>query len=222
MEFSGVGFAADGKIEGVGTFAGGVYGDLKINGVCTINGDLEVDSLDVDGVCTINGNLTAKVFDCDGVLTIKGNLRSGTIDIDGVVSVDGNKAEADRIECDGILSVKGEISADEIVSDGRLYAEEIVGDSITINSHWKSGIRRVLFRFGENIGGAIMGLAGKDNSKLSVIGLIEGTTVELKGVRAKSVSGQDVTIGKNCEIERVEASGMLSIHPSSRVGEAVG
>ena len=221
MEFSGVGSVSDGKIEGVGTFQGGVYKDLRIDGVCTINGDLEADSLIVNGVCECNGNINAKSFDCDGVLTIEGNLRAGTIDIDGVVNVKGNKVEADKIDCDGVLSVEGEISADVIEADGKLNAEEIVGDRIVIKSYWKRGIKGLFIRAGEKAGvklstkAPVIGLVG--SLKFSTIGLIEGTTVELRGVRAKSVSGQDVNIGKNCEIDSVSATGTLSVHPSAKV-----
>jgi len=232
MESNGVGFASDGKYEGVGTFEGGVYRELKISGVCTVNGDIEAESVKIDGVCTFNGNIeaeslridgvcdcresiSAKTFDCDGVLTIYGNLRAGVADIDGVVSVRGDKVEADRIKCDGVLSVEGEISADVIEADGQLNAEEIVGDHIVIKSYWRGGIKRLLFKLGEKIG-------DRWNIKYSVIGLIEGTTVELRSVHARSVNGHDVHIGKHCEIDRVEASGELTIHPSASVGEVAG
>ena len=216
MEFNGVGSATEGKIEGVGTFAGGVYGKLKIDGVCTINGDLEAESIKVNGVCSCSGSINAGIFDCDGVLTIEGNLRAGTIDIDGVVTVNGNKVEADKIDCDGVLSVEGEISADVIEADGKLNAEEIVGDRIRIKSYWRTGLRGIFVRIGAGVGATI---GKKWNSKYSVIGLIEGTEVELRGVKAKTVSGQNVSIGKYCEIERIEASGELNIHPSSKVTE---
>ena len=212
MVFTGVGNAAEGKINGVGAINGGSYDDLSVDGVCTVSGDLDTKCFDVDGVCTCMGNVTAQACDCDGVLTIQGNLRAGTIDIDGVVTVNGDKVEADRIDCDGMLSVDGEISADVIEADGKINAREIVGDQLTIRSYWKnSGILGTVFKVGEKAG-----------MKYSVIDLIEGTVVNLRGVRAKSVSGQDVHIGKNCEIDRVEASGKLYIHPSSRVGEILG
>ena len=225
MENNGAGFAGDSKIEGVGTFQGGVYGNLKIDGVCTIEGDIEAESIDVNGVCTCNGNVSARIFDCDGVLTIEGNLRAGTIDVDGVVTVNGNKIEADRIACDGVLSVEGEISADVIEADGKLNAEEIVGDRIVIKSYWKRGIKGLFTRAGDKVGvklstkAPVIGLAG--SMKFSTIGLIEGTVVDIRGVRAKSVSGQNVYIGKNCEIDRVEAGGELEIHKSSVVKEVV-
>jgi len=221
MDFNNNRGLGDAKIEGVGTFQGGVYGNLGIDGVCTINGDLEAESIVIKGVCTCNGNLSAKTFDCDGILTVEGNLRLGIADIDGVVTVNGNKVEADRIDCDGVLSVEGEISADVIEADGKLNAEEIVGDRITIKSYWKRGLRGLLLKLGDK-GRGVRGVGlGFGSLKFSKIGLIEGTTVELRGVRARLVNGQDITIGKNCEIERVDASGVLNIHPSSRVGETL-
>ena len=210
--FSGVGNASGDRISGVGTISGGEYDKLNIDGVCTIDGDLKADAFSINGVCTCNGNVEAESFKCDGVLTINGNLRVGTADIDGVVTVTGNKIEADRIDCDGLLSVDGEISADVIDADGKLNAREIVGDRIRIKSYWKRGPVAVLFKIGER----------KKTMKFSVVDLIEGTTVELRGVRAKSVNGHDVTIGKNCNIERVEASGELVIAPSAQIGEVAG
>ena len=211
---SETGSFADGKIKGVGSFVGGIYKDLVIDGVCNITGDLEAETIKVNGVCNCSGNIYAKVFDCDGVLEIEGNLRAGTIDIDGVVTVNGKKIEADRISCDGVLNVEGEISADIIDAKGKLNAEEIVGDHIIIRSYWKSGIGGLFLKLGQKIG-------EKWNAKYSVIGLIEGTTVELRGVRAESVSGHDVYIGKNCHIDRVNASGELSVHPTAKVDEVI-
>ena len=208
MNFSKAGNAADGRLDGVSTIQGGVYGKLRINGVCTVEGDLEAESLDIDGVCTCMGSVTAKKFDCDGVLKVKGNMRLGKADVDGVVTVEGNKIEADEIKCDGVVNVAGEISADVINANGKINAEAIVGDFIAIKSYWKTRLGRLLLLIGEKI-----------NTKQSVVDLIEGTTVELRGVRAKSVNGHDVTIGKNCEVDRVDASGILYIDPTSRVTE---
>lgn len=221
MVFNGVGNVTKDKIQGVGSFSGGVYGDLRIDGVCTIEGDLEADSLNIDGVCTCTGNVNAKAFSCDGVLTIQGNLRAGTADIDGVVTVDGNKIEADKIKCNGVVSVGGEISADEIDADGIINAESIVGDVIAIKSYWKKWYPKLMLRGSKNTD-AKSGFAvvGKPIAKFSVVDLIEGTTVELRGVRAKSVNGHDVIIGKNCEIENIDASGELTVHPTARIGAA--
>jgi cytoskeletal protein CcmA (bactofilin family) len=66
------------KIEGVVAMIGGEYGNLKIDGVVTINGDLGAQDLDIDGVCTVNGGLSAKDFSCDGILTVQGPVRAET------------------------------------------------------------------------------------------------------------------------------------------------
>jgi hypothetical protein len=154
------------------------------------------------------GNVTAKKFECDGVMTIHGNLRAGGAKIDGVITVNGSKVEADRIDCDGFLCAKGEVSADVIDADGAINAKEIVGDRIRIKSYIKRGLLKFFSRIGE-----------KAFMKYSEIDLIEGTDVDLTGVRAMSVSGHDVTIGDGCEIERVSASGALNIHPAAKVRE---
>ena len=207
MNFKGT--AENGKVQGVGVIKGGDYDRLDIDGVCTVDGDLKAETLKVNGVCTCNGSIDAEKFECDGVLTINGNLRAGTIDIDGVVTINGEKVEADHIDCEGVMSVNGEISADVIDADGKLNAREIVGDSITIKSYWKRGaFAQLMIKAGE-----------KMNKKFSEVDLIEGTTVDLQGVRAKSVNGQNVNIRKNCNIDIVEASGVLTIDPRAVVGK---
>jgi len=207
IEFSGIGKSSKGKIEGIATISGGVYDDLKIDGVCTAKGDIEAKKLNIDGTATCEGSVTCEELDCDGVITIRGNVKAGKIDIDGVATIGGNKMEADRIECDGVITIDGEISADVIFADGFINAKEIVGDSITINSKFKS----VLFR-----------LFAPKKIKVSSIELIEATTVVLRHTTAKLVSGQDIMIGPGCNIARVDCSGMLKIDPAACVGECTG
>jgi cytoskeletal protein CcmA (bactofilin family) len=199
----------NGKVEGVASINGGVYDDLKIDGVCTAGGSITVKRLDVNGVFTCKGDLTADVLDCDGVVNIEGNLRAKSCDIDGAVNVSGNKIEADEIVCDGALSIRGQISADTIRADGYINATEIVGDNITINSSRRLFFFGIVVNFRKATG----------RPEFSVVDLIEATTVRLRGVKAKEVNGHDVEIGKNCEIERVSASGKLNISPRAKVGQ---
>ena len=46
---------------------------------------------------------------------------------------------------------------------------------------------------------------------------IEGDEIELDGVRAKRVSGKNVRIRRNCEIDRVEFSDSLEIEEGAVV-----
>ncbi|MDR0570012.1 MAG: hypothetical protein LBG71_02160 [Clostridiales Family XIII bacterium] len=203
---------ARGKAEGVSTVRGGTYDEFDVNGVCTVLGPLEAGLVSVNGVCTCESDVTARHLDCKGVLTIHGNARAGEMDVEGVVSVGGAKLEADHIRCEGLLTVKGEISADVIEADGKISAREIVGDRIVIKSFWRRGLAKLLFGIGRRF----------KMFEFSEVELIEATTVELQYVKAVSVSGRDVTVGRECEIERVDCCGKLKIDPTAKVGEISG
>ena len=209
--FKGVGNMENGRIDGVVTFPGGVYGDLDINGVTTVEGPLEAGKLDIDGVFNARSDLSCLSIKASGVVTVDGNLRAQTANIQGVVTVHGNKVEADRIICDGILSTDGQVSADRIDASGFINAKEIVGDNISIQSYTRSFFFRMWISLKEAVG-------SKDYSKVD---LIEATTINLRGVHAHTVSGHDVTIGPGCRIDRVDASGKLDIDQDAEVKEIV-
>jgi cytoskeletal protein CcmA (bactofilin family) len=205
--------ARRGRLDGVMTIPGGVFGDLDIDGVVTVDGDLEAALLDIDGVFTCTGSIKADTLDCDGIATVEGDLRVRTADIDGVLALKGSKVEADSITCDGVLSVPGQLSADVIEADGFLNAHEIVGDRVSIGSLRKSYVLIKLWRRAKEA-------VGIDD--FSKVDLIEATTVSIQGVHARSVNGHDVTIGRACKVDRVDCTGTLVIDPTAEVGEVVG
>ena len=206
-KFRGVGNMEDGRIDGVVSTPGGVYGDLNINGVVTIEGPLEAGNLDIDGVFNSRSDVSCTTLNCNGVATLDGNLRATLLDIDGVVTIHGKKIEADRIMCDGVLSTEGQVSADNIDANGIINASEIVGDRISIQSYKKSFLFDVWVKLNEVFG----------SRSISKINLIEATTINLRGVHAQTVSGHDVTIGPKCKIDTVDASGTLYIDSSAEV-----
>jgi cytoskeletal protein CcmA (bactofilin family) len=208
--FSGVGNYSSGKIDGVGSIGGGSYEQLKIDGVAAFNGDVQVGKLSVDGVLNAHGAVSASELDCNGMATFYGNLRVGHADIDGMVHVKGEKVEADEIVCDGYLRVNGEVSADKIRVYGFIKADEIVGDDIKIDSMSKNFVVRLWDKFKDAVG----------IPQFSEITLIEATTVELRGVRAKQVNAHDMVVGANCKIEQIHYTGTLSIDPSAEVASS--
>ena len=205
--FSGVGNMENGRIDGVISFPGGVYGNLDINGVATAEGPLEAAQMDVSGVFNARSDVSCHEIKATGVATIDGNLRAECIDVDGVITVHGNKVEASRIVCDGILSTDGQVSADTIDANGFINASEIVGDHISIQSYTGTFFFKMWVKLKEAVG-------SRDYSKVD---LIEATTVNLRGVHASVVSGHDVTIGPACVIDKVDASGQLYIDRGAQV-----
>lgn len=196
----------DFSMDGVGKINGGEFGSIKVDGVGSCSGDLKAETLTVDGTFKCSGAVETGLLRCDGVAEFTSNIRAKRIDVNGVVNVkNGIKVEAESIECDGIINVNGEISADVIRADGCIKAKEIVGDKIYINTH--------MHRFFHTIFVA---------RQFSQIDLIEATSVELHGVRAKAVNGKDVVIGPRCRIDSVDCSGTLFIDSTSLVGTVTG
>lgn len=209
--FSGVGNMDNGRVDGVISFPGGVYADLNINGVATAEGPIEAADLDIDGVFNARSDVHCQQLKTDGVATVDGNLRAKAINVQGVVTVHGQKIESDRIICDGVLTSDGQISADHIDAQGFINAKEIVGDNISIQSFTRSFFFRMWVKLKEAVG----------SQDYSVVDLIEATTINLRGVHARTVSGHDITIGPACKIEKVDASGTLSIDSDAEVRQVV-
>jgi len=205
--FKGVGNMTDGRVDGVVSFPGGVYGDLNINGVATAEGPIEAARLDIGGVFNARSDVSCQTLNTNGVATFDGNLRATVMDIDGVVTVHGSKVEADRIICDGVLSTEGQVSADNIDANGFINASEIVGDRISIQSFKKSFFFDLWVKLNQAVG----------SRAYSKVDLIEATVINLRGVYAHKVSGEDITIGPGCKIDTVDASGKLYIDSNAEV-----
>lgn len=227
------------RIEGIGTIVGGEYCNINIDGIGKCEGDLIAQTIDIDGKFNCNGSVKADTITCDGLTRCNGNIITQNIDIDGkfngvgsltteilncdgmaefdsniiaktvlvngLLSVkNGTKIEADQINCDGCIRIDGQISADVIMANGFVNAKEIVGDSITIKSRYRSFIKLFFTK------------------SISEIDLIEATTVQISGVSARSVNGQNVLIGPRCNIKNLDCSGTLSIHPTATIENITG
>ncbi len=212
------------KLNGTGTMTGGEFESVNINGVvkCTgaiktgkmdadgsfqCDGDIIAQTICIDGIFKCKGSLTADFLDCDGMAEFESFIKAKKIDADGMINVkNGTRIEAEEIYCNGGISVEGgEISADILDSDGYICAREIVGDKIRIKSR----------------AGKFWSFILRMNSS-SKVDLIEATTIDLKGVTAKTVNGKDIRIGSRCVIENLDCSGTLQIDSDARVNHITG
>ncbi|MDF2589373.1 MAG: hypothetical protein K0S41_3214 [Anaerocolumna sp.] len=204
------------KIEGIGSISGGEYDRVEIEGVGSIKGDMKAAVLYIDGVCKCHGTIESSEFICSGVANLSKSIRAKNIKIDGVVNQGRANIEADDIFCDGVLLSSGEISADRILVDGCVSTPEMYGDNIKIIHCVKSNVNIKIPNFFGIFGGR------KNISQFSCVDVIEATNLELHGVKAKSVSGNTILIGPNCEIDQVECNGILKIHSSAKVNKIDG
>lgn len=185
----------DFHIEGIGTINGGEFGLLKVEGVGTCSGDIKAADIRIEGVFNCSGNVDTGYLECEGVANFNSNIRAKKIIVEGVLNnKHGNKIEAEEILCEGVIKTYSEISADYIKVEGCIDANEIVGEHIIIDSDSHPHLLRRLFK-----------------STTSEVNIIEATTINLSGIKAKAVNGKDITIGPSCVIDNIDCSGFLSI-----------
>lgn len=227
-------------------------GEMEVNGAVKVIGTAGVEKLEVDGAFTVQGDLLecnqvecsgaisansikARTIEVDGSLKIEGDITADEVMVDGMLKARGNIA-ADHVNVDGMLKTEGQVSADHVHVEGVITAAEVVGDQVVIWNE-SQGWRR--FRGnGWTVSGAMEGgftllvgntkirLGGRESggeeSPTSKVGLIEATTIALKGVSADTVNGTDVTIGPGCVIENLDCNGILRLDPAAQVKNITG
>lgn len=207
------------QIQGFGNIYGGEYERIKIEGVSKCKGDIKAEIVDIEGIFKSKGKIQTKEFFCEGVGEFEKSIKAGKVDIEGIIRMKGNaKLQADNIKCEGVLISNAEICADTIDVDGCIQAVEVTGDNIRVMSRKKSFVSKVPFDLSKIFGDYWF----TNKNQNSNIELVEATTIELQGVKAKEVNGENITIGMNCDIEAVDCSGTLYLHPSSRIGKITG
>ena len=195
------------KIKSVSTIGGGKYEELVIDGVVTVNGDLEAEVISVNGVVSFNGALESKSsIKIEGVVTANDKLRAKLVDVNGVVTIHKD-VEADHVTIHGVVTAKGQVSADLVESWGMFSAEEVVGDKVIIHcDKKKKATIGGLLRFGRDV-----------HKELPKVGTIEATEIDVDGIRANNLNGHNIVIGPNCVVENVDCTGRLSIAPGAFV-----
>lgn len=188
------------KIAGAGTIKGGEYAEVKIAGSGKILGDVTCNEFKSAGSVVIEQSLTAKEFKCSGTIKISGKLKVDEGKIAGAGKILGD-VEANTLEIHGSLVVDGDINAEEFIGKlGSGSFNNIYGETIMINTK------------GQFIGGYFHDVI--TNVKINEI---EATTICLRDVSAKRVSGENVTIESGCTVEIVEYSNTLNIAKNAEV-----
>ena len=201
-------------IDGAASVQSDLYAQkISVDGSLSVQGTTETDILEVDGTVKLAA-LRAKQFNCDGSAHITELSCAEKIHIDGTMQTDGN-LEAETLYVDGCLSAKKQISADKIEICGSVQADEIVGDHIRIEFDPRP---RMIRQIRDYVNSIVNNLLNREQSARDCCAnLIEATTVELTGVTAGVVSGENVVIGEGCRIDRVDYTGSCFIDPSSTV-----
>lgn len=202
---------SDLRINGHGSSTGGKYNSVTVNGSGSVDGDMECAYLRVNGQCSVNGNIKADSVKINGNSSVKGDMESKKVKIQGMVDINGNLSveevetrgniniggdcNAEFFRVDGMFTVDGLLNAGELKLNlhGPSLAHEIGGEKITVERKGKfhlRGLRSIILPFGHN-------------TEL-IADTIEGDDVYLENTHAKVVRGNNIELGQGCEIELVE------------------
>jgi cytoskeletal protein CcmA (bactofilin family) len=232
------------RINGSGSAAGGTYGNVKINGSGKITGDLEckefiingsgevigkieAEKLRINGSGHIVGDVKAKELKVNGSANLGGTVSGGNISVSGSADIKsgldmqnvkisgsvkiGGDCNAERFESNGVFDISGLLNADEV--DARLYwhrsrAKEIGGGKIIVGLGNSTGLSvlKAIFTLG-------LHNPGLDADS------IEGDEINLENTTARVVRGNNVTIGRGCDIGLVEYKGIYQKNGDAKVAE---
>ncbi|WP_144568737.1 polymer-forming cytoskeletal protein [Bacillus pseudomycoides] len=189
--------------------SGSVNGDLKsentkISGSGKVDGTVSTGNMRIDGKATITKDVKANNLKIAGKGTIGGTLTGEELKIRGQATIDGN-CEVDIFSSEGQFTIGGLLSADEIDIDihGTCRVKEIGGQTIKVRHRPTafSGLFKTVF-----------------GSHLEAE-LLEGDNIDIDYVQIKTVRGNNVTVGPNCEIGLIEYTGVLHVDKNAKVKE---
>ncbi|MFC5402996.1 hypothetical protein [Cohnella soli] len=197
------------KIDGVGTVEGNVSAEfIDANGMTKIRGSLMANQLDFDGMVRVDGDIIAKNSVIDGYVTVKGSIKAEQFAINGVLNVTG-ECEFESLEATGAFDFKGFVNAGNmnVLLQGRGKATDIGVESITVRKIKRSAWSKLW-----------TWAVPKFIPELHV-GSIEGDNVDIEYTEAEVVRGNRVYIGKGCRVGLVEYRTELKKHPQAKIGK---
>lgn len=245
MTIAGVGKATGGLYERVTiSGAGRVEGDveaesLDISGAGKVAGAVKAHRVLLSGACKITGAVTAQEFHASGAWKVGGDLQGGRVGAAGAGKIEG-AVRAQELSCSGTVSivqgvhaqcvklsgvfkVGGDVEAAEFRGSGAFKISGLLAaDSVEIKLYERSWAREIggakieVRKYGSFWGWLARLWGGQVEL---VTDLIEADEIYLEATTAKAVRGKKITLGPECQIERVEYSESLQIDPSSTVKE---
>lgn len=207
-------------IDGIGSFHGGEYNEVTINGISKLKKPLTAKSLSVDGIFKSKGIIRSDRIHIDGITRAFQDIRAKKIELDGILKLRRGSLYADEVECHGILVCNREVNADSINIDGLCSITYLFGDRVIISTkaeaERKSKIPKTLATFSNMYFGR-----GFSNS-YSLIDKIECTHLEGHNIKSKVVYANSVVLTGYSEIEVLHCDGDIQVENTCRIGKIVG
>jgi cytoskeletal protein CcmA (bactofilin family) len=236
----------NGSICGPMDVSGHLYDKVSVNGDLSVRGDLDCNRLVVNGSFSDEGTLKTKSGSINGEAIVKGGLEATQMSINGQLDIDGdaNIGEvkirgtinsdgsmiSEKIDLLGNINVKHDCNSETFVSKGifviggllnannidinlfgKCKVKEIGGETIKIRRMQKELFNRVLKYIVPEF----------DFEGSLITDTIEGDDIYVEYTTAKTVRGNNVKIGKGCNIGLVEYKNSFELDKSSQIKEHV-
>lgn len=186
------------KLNGIGKFNGGEFYDVTVNGIGTLNGDLNSENLIINGMFTSKGEIKAKnKIDINGSSKFEKTVKCHELELNGTAKF-LESVEVEKASINGFLTVEKELSVGDIeISSASFSIRELHADKIFIKDLHKIRAFNTLYEIGE----------------------IECTEIEANSLKCKKISASVVKLGKNAEVDLVEYSDYVDIDPRANIKE---
>ena len=193
-------------------------GDFKCSGSAHLKKGLHAKNITANGSLRVEDNIFAEnIVRVSGGMVCKGELKSVSVCCAGSIEVSGDM-EAEEFKSAGKLICGGLLNAEKIHisldgAGGRVGS--IGGSEIRIYWDPKSPRSKKLGRmplFSKLVSDASCGC-------FTVEEQIEGDMVAIECVKTPKVVGRVVAIGTDCEIDLVQYTKEIEIHPDAKIGK---
>lgn len=186
------------KLNGIGKFDGGEYYDVNVNGLGTLNGDLNCTNLFVNGMFKSKGNIKAKEeLNVNGTGKFLENVKCSNFNLQGSAKFEKN-LEAESVKIEGFLTVEQELNVGNIeITSACFSIRELHADTILIHDLHK--IRSL--------------------NRMYEIGEVECTSIEAMALKCKKIAANVVKLGKNVDVDLVEYTDSIDIDPRANIKE---
>ena len=235
------------NISGSGRILAGEYNEkISVSGSGKIDGKVRCKALSCSGSVSCNGELECiEDVHVSGSMKLEQGLKAQSIHVSGSLKVDGECVAEQDVKVSGMLKCHKTLKCTTLKVAGVLNCEEgIEAEEVKIlgGIHCAGllNAENVAIEFNQttssigSIGGSNITILGKDSksalnrlalfSKLAKnIGMlqihqsIEGDTIAVEKVNAPLIVGRIVAIGAGCQVDLVQYSEEIEIHPDAVV-----
>lgn len=212
----------DCTIDGIGSLWGGKYGNVNVDGIGKVRGEIECDAFTVDGLLKGKGKLTVKeLFSVDGIARMFRSVKAGQVKVDGILKLRRSSLTCENLNCDGITVCTRDINSDYVTVDGLISTRGIYGDSVEIKTDpdcVKNNSGAKVIKAGRIF--SYMYFGRRVSAHRSVCDTIECTRLVADGLECKTVRANTVELTK-CKIKTLYCTGLCHIDASCEIENIV-